>query len=636
MTRPPFPKESKRETEIDDIIHSDVCGSMRVLSNGKAWYLVTFIDDSSRWCEVRFLQNKNDVLKEFENYRALMERQHGVKIKCLQSDNGGEFVSTRFDEALKRLGIQRRLTAAHNPEQNGVAERKNRSLIETARCLLAESGLPLSFWAEAVHYANYIRNRCPTRKLEGRTPFEARHGKAPDVTGFKKFGEEVYCLDRSRKTDKFEPRSRKGVFLGYSEECKAHRVWIPEDRRVQVTRDIKFLKDSRSNLETPNHEEITAEKSNIPGGTDSDYNYIDVELIQSSEHNNDDREDLEPLMNDSEEESHGLESDDRAHEPRRGRGRPRRIMTGRPGRPRKIYSITPQPEEATHYAFLTETPIKQAMASPESSEWIRAMSVEVKSILKNDTWDIVDRPENCEAIGSRFVLRNKYAQDGKLEKRKARIVARGFSQRPGVDFHETYAPVACLKSIRLAIALAAHRGMYIHQFDITTAYLNGTLEEKVYMETPDYMEEVLKYITREERKNQEIAEKAKKMLDDLLDGDKVCLMRKALYGLRQVGRVWHERLDREIRKFGAKPSNADPCIYLKNGGDLLIIIIVYVDDILIVSPDMESIVDFREHLRRSFDVSDLGELKYCLGLDFERLNDGIHMSQATYINDILR
>lgn len=248
----------------------------------------------------------------------------------------------------------------------------------------------------------------------------------------------------------------------------------------------------------------------------------------------------------------------------------------------------------------------------------------------------MDRPENHEAIGSRFVLRNKYAQDGKLEKRKARIVARGFSQQPGVDFHETYAPVARLKSIRLAMALAAHREMYIHQFDITTAYLNGTLEEKVYMEIPDYMEEILKYIIREERRNKKIAEKAKKMLDDLLDGDKVYLMRKALYGLCQAGRVWHERLDREIRKFGAKSSNDDPCIYLKNGGDQLIIIIVYVDDILIISPNTDSIVDFREHLRRSFDVSDLGELKYCLGLDFERLNDGIHMSQATYINDILR
>lgn len=221
MTRPSFPKESKRETEIGDIIHSDVCGPMRVLSNGKARYFAIFID-SSRWCEVRFLRNKNDVLKEFKNFRALMERQPGVKVKCLQTDNGGEYVSARFDETLKKLRVRRRLTAAHNPEQNGVAERKNRSLVETTRCLLVESGLSPSFWAETVHYANYIRNRCPTNKLEGRTPFEARYEKAPDVTGFKRFEEEVYCLNRSQKVDKFEPRSRNGVFLGYSEEYKAY------------------------------------------------------------------------------------------------------------------------------------------------------------------------------------------------------------------------------------------------------------------------------------------------------------------------------------------------------------------------------------------------------------------------------
>lgn len=183
MVRPSFPKESKRKSGIGNIIHSDICGPVRVLLNGKARYFITFIDDSSRWCEVRFLQNKSDALREFESFRTLMERQHGVlKMKCLQSDNGKEYVNTKFDEALRKQDIRRRLTAAYNPEQNGVAERKNRSLVETARCLLADSGLPPSFWAEAVYTANYIRNRTPTSKLEGKTPFKARFGTPPDRT----------------------------------------------------------------------------------------------------------------------------------------------------------------------------------------------------------------------------------------------------------------------------------------------------------------------------------------------------------------------------------------------------------------------------------------------------------------------
>jgi len=224
MTRPPFPKESRRVTEIGDIIHSDVCGPMRTQSNGKARYFVTFIDDSSRWCEVSFICSKNEVLKKFEVFSAAMERQHGIKIKCLQSDNGKEYVNTAFDEALKKRGIRRRLTAAYNPEQNGVVERKNRSLVETARCLLAESGLPPSFWAEAIHFANFIRNRAPTSKLGGKTPFEARFGKPPNATELRRFGEEVFCLHRSQGRGKFEPRSRRGVFVGYSEESKAYRI----------------------------------------------------------------------------------------------------------------------------------------------------------------------------------------------------------------------------------------------------------------------------------------------------------------------------------------------------------------------------------------------------------------------------
>lgn len=133
---------------------------MRVTSNGRARYFTTFIDDSSRWCEVRFLRNENDVLKEFESFRTLMERQYGIKVKCLQSDNGKEYVNAKFDEVLEKQGIRRRFTAAYNPEENGVAERKNRSLVETARYLLADSGLPPSFWAEALHTVNYIRKPC--------------------------------------------------------------------------------------------------------------------------------------------------------------------------------------------------------------------------------------------------------------------------------------------------------------------------------------------------------------------------------------------------------------------------------------------------------------------------------------------
>lgn len=171
MTRAPFPKRSERQTELLELIHSDVCEPMRVESIGKSRYFVTFIDDYSRWCTVRMIKSKSEVFNEFKNYKALVENRTGRKIKCLQTDNGKEFVNQEFNNFLKKNGIERRLTVMHTPEQNGIAERKNRTLVEMARCLMIQSKLTTSFWGEAINTANYIRNRCPTSSLGGKTPY---------------------------------------------------------------------------------------------------------------------------------------------------------------------------------------------------------------------------------------------------------------------------------------------------------------------------------------------------------------------------------------------------------------------------------------------------------------------------------
>lgn len=153
------------------------------------------------------------------------------------------------------------------------------------------------------------------------------------------------------------------------------------------------------------------------------------------------------------------------------------------------------------------------------------------------------------------------------------------------------------------------------------------------------MESVLEHVISKKHytpENREVMTKPKKMLNNISTGDKVCLMRRALYGLRQAGRAWHKRLDEDLRRLEATPTNADPCVYLKKEGVQPIVIVVYVDDILVLSRSKKSIDDLRDHLRRSFDVNDLGELKHCLGMDFERRADGIHVHQAGYIQDILR
>ncbi|KMQ87943.1 retrovirus-related pol polyprotein from transposon tnt 1-94 [Lasius niger] len=288
MARSPFPIKSERSTEILDLVHTDLCGPMKVISIGGAKYILQFIDDSSRWGQVYFLKSKSDVSQALQNFVIMMENQTGRKIKIIQSDNGKEFVNATIDEFLKKRGIIRRLTVPYCPQQNGVAERRNRTLVEMARCLLLQSGLPPSFWAEAVNTANYIRNRCPSKSLDGRTPFEALSEKIPDVSHFREFGQRVFVLRNKPGIGKLDSRGITGIFVKYSDSSKGYRIWIPDEMKIIVSRDVKFLHTESPKENTyedfyprsvENSEEVDINKNH-------DHDMIDVILEPSENHQN--------------------------------------------------------------------------------------------------------------------------------------------------------------------------------------------------------------------------------------------------------------------------------------------------------------------------------------------------------------
>ncbi|KMQ84505.1 retrovirus-related pol polyprotein from transposon tnt 1-94, partial [Lasius niger] len=216
LTQLSFTHSTSRSTERLSIVHTDLCGPMRIQSKGGAFYFVTFVDDCTRWCEIYFIKQKSDVLNAFKEFKTYAENQTGKRIKHLQSDNGREYCNGEFDTFLKEQGIRRRLTVPHTPQQNGVAERKNRTLVEMARCIMFQGNLQMSFWAEAVHAANYIRNRCASRSLEGRTPYEGWTGKIPDLRHLRVIGTRAYILDKTPAKGKFDARAKEGVLVGYS------------------------------------------------------------------------------------------------------------------------------------------------------------------------------------------------------------------------------------------------------------------------------------------------------------------------------------------------------------------------------------------------------------------------------------
>ena len=295
-------------------------------------------------------------------------------------------------------------------------------------------------------------------------------------------------------------------------ESKGYRIWIPEKRTIEISRDVSFLDKipvhSTKDCEDFRPRENDYRKSSNPprnvNKAEGNEKFIEIDLVS--------KQDSEDRVN--EEELQTLNDVNPGVATRRGR--PRFVRTGLRGRPREVYGMTCSANEIdTEFAFLTETPISRAMNSQESDEWMVAMADEVNSILMKDTWSLVDRSKAPKVIGSRFVLCNKYDTNGVPKKRKARIVAKGYSQQYRKDFHETYAPVARLSSMRTTIAFAAQNDMNIGQYDIATAHLNGELDEQVFMEVPDWMENVLEHIISEKGNQDQFFNKAKTMLNEL-------------------------------------------------------------------------------------------------------------------------
>jgi len=321
---------------------------------------------------------------------------------------------------------------------------------------------------------------------------------------------------------------------------------------------------------------------------------------------------------------------------KKSRGRPKFLRTGKQGRPRKLFHMVEEENNQTditeetnkkheNMANLAEindpSTVSEALSSENSKEWKAALQAEYDALTKNKTWSIVDCPNNKEIIGCRWILRTKYNADGTVERRKARLVAKGYDQKPGIDFEETFAPVARMESVRLLMAISVESGLELFQLDFVSAYLNGDIEEQIFMSIPQefYM------LATEEEKND-------------FKGNKVCLIKKALYGLKQSGRQWYKKLDEKLKILGMKPLDSDPCVYVHKIETNMLIVLIYVDDLIVATNNQTLLQRLKHELSTSFEMKDLGRLKYCLGVEFEQSEDltQIRMKQNKYTKDILK
>jgi len=235
-----FPQQASfRAKERLELVHGDLCGPVTPVTPGGRRYFLLLVDDLSRFMWVMILGSKGEAADAIRRAQAAAEAESGRKLRVLRTDNGGEFTAAEFAAYCADEGIQRHYSAPYSPQQNGVVERRNQTVVGMARALLKQRGMPTVFWGEAVVTAVYILNRSPTKALDGMTPYEAWHGRKPAVSHLRVFG----CLAFAKELGhigKLDDRSTPGVFIGYAEGSKAYRILDPETQRVRTARDVVF------------------------------------------------------------------------------------------------------------------------------------------------------------------------------------------------------------------------------------------------------------------------------------------------------------------------------------------------------------------------------------------------------------
>ena len=581
---------------ILDYVHSDVWGPSKNSSLGGNHYYVTFVDDFSRRVWVYTMKTKDEVLGIFLKWKKMVETQTGRKVKRLRTDNGGEFKNDPFLKVCEEEGIVRHFTVRYTPQQNGVAERMNRTLLEKVRCMLSNAGLGKEFWAEALVYACHLVNRLPSTAIDGKTPLEKWSGKpATDYDSLHVFGSTAYYHVKESKLD---PRAKKAIFMGNTSGVKGYRIWCPETKKVIFSRDVTF--DESTMLR-----KVISEKMEQKDGTPKQVEFDESRIVPANKETDDDS----PMVEEeSDEEEVQTQEPPQQHESIALRKEKRTIR--QPARYADMVS------SASPIAIDdVPTTFNEAVQSSEQKKWRIAMDEEMQSLQKNQTWKLASLPKGKKAIGCKWVYAMKDGFPDKNNVRyKARLVAKGYAQTEGVDYNEVFFPVVKHSSIRILLALVAQLDLELVQMDVKTAFLHGDLEEEIYMNQPDGFK---------------VAGKEKM----------VCKLEKSLYGLKQSPRQWYKRFDKFMIGQKYTRSKYDHCVYLRKLQDgSFIYLLLYVDDMLIASRSHTEIEKLKTQLNREFEMKDLGEAKKILGMEIsrDRKLGRLCLSQKEYLRKVLK
>ena len=661
----PFALSDSRSTHPLELVHSDVWQSP-ILSYSGFRYFVIFVDDYSRYTWIFPLKLKSDVFNIFVKFKQLVENMLSTSIKSFQTDGGGEYLNKQFTAYLSTHGIFHRFSCPHHPEQNGLAERKHRHIVETGLTMLAHASMPLSYWAETFHTSVYLINRLPSHVLGFVSPYQCLFNRAPNYEFLKTFGCVCFPYLRPYNQNKLQLRSTKCVFLGYALNQHGYRCLDVSSGRVFLSKHVVF-----DELAFPFKDDDTLRATDPPVSMSDLPLYLDdpLHLPQASPsdvphvaHNtsshpvpstlpepNTSNTDHETSSSHIPHPAHATPAD--PHLPPHSNALSHTIQpTTSPqfspppapalSQPETSYSssmptflATPPSVSAPSsrvvtramnnirkpnpkYALVTSTTdlsiepscFSQAQKFPE---WRQAMADEFNALQRTGTWTLIPYHSSMNVLPNKWVFRIKRRADGSVERYKARLVANGFHQHEGIDYGETFSPVVNHSTIRLVIALAVQFNWSIRQLDVQKAFLHGSLQEVVYMRQPSGFVDPQK-------------------------PDHVCRLNKSLYGLKQAPRAWFQCFSSHLLTLGFVASKADSSLFIFMDASTIIYLLIYVDDILLTGNNESRIASFIASLSRLFSMKDLGALHYFLGMEITRSSSGLHLSQSKYILDLLK
>ncbi|GAB2292076.1 hypothetical protein Dimus_038187 [Dionaea muscipula] len=471
---------------ILEMLHMDLFGPVDPVSISGKKYTLVVVDDYSRYTWTVLLNKKKETLKKLPELMRRTQNEKNLSIVKIRSDRGTEFLNEVIANFCKDGGILHQVSAARTPQQNGVVERRNRTLKEAARTMIAKAGLPKRFWEEAINTTCYTQNRCIIKKEHGVTPYELWNGRKPSISHLHIFGGRCFIHNNGKDQLKaFDARADEGIFMGYSEVSKAFRILnkrtIVIEESIHVVFDephfTKGVDDAMEKLvdQAERLKIFDSSKQQAPV-----YVEAEVPILDNVEAVVDNVQDVpEAVQNDSQGEVQILAP---LHQPdlRWLNDHPPNLVIG---------SIeagvrTRRQLDTMLSCFLSQMEPKAVEDALADADWIIAMQEELNEFERNQVWELVPRPRHQNVVGTKWVFRNKMDEKGIIVRNKARLVAQGYSQQEGIDFDETFAPVARLEAIRLLLAYAAHKKFKVFQMDVKSTFLKGLLEEEVYVEQP--------------------------------------------------------------------------------------------------------------------------------------------------------